>query len=83
MPFEQLDSLYLYFINVFKRYLTDVAVAALVPLNGTPLLTTYLKVWDDYATFVGFLKRIYSTLDSHQSTQGLKPLSGVALELFN
>jgi hypothetical protein len=63
--------------------LTDFAVPALVQLNETPLLTTYLKVWDDYATFVGFIKRIYSILDSHQNTRGLKPLSGAALELFN
>ena len=59
MPYEQLDRLYLYFINVFKRYLTDYAITSVESLDGTPLLRSYLKVWDNYAAFVGFLKRIY------------------------
>jgi len=55
MPFECLDSLYLYFINVFRRFLDEVAAPKLAGLDGTLLLRSYLQGWDDYAAFVGIL----------------------------
>ncbi len=55
MPLECVDSLYQFFLDVFHHYLTEVAAPKLDVPNGTEFLQNYVKVWDDYVAFVGFL----------------------------
>ena len=55
MPFECIDYLYQFFLDVFQHYLTQVAEPKLAAPDGTTFLRNYLRVWDDYAAFVGFL----------------------------
>ena len=55
MPLEYIDSLYQFFVDVFQHYLTEIAAPRLAVSNGTAFLRDYLRVWDDYVAFVGFL----------------------------
>jgi Cullin family len=77
-------SLFNYFKDVIKGYITNKAIPFVNSQNGNSVVTAYIKIWSDYAMLVKLLDRMFDYLNRYYlKNLSLKMLGVTALEIFN